>query len=175
MGAGGHELAYSEARKAQAIRSRDEFIDQLTEEITTRFPQQSHNLVNTFSILSLWGVPFMTTEDLSNYGNDELLKLLDHYGSNKTKNIGGKVTVIPSAVDPRRTKMEWSLFKNVVKAQHYPTDKLSTLLGCIVKFHSATFLNLLKLVQLALILPQQTADTECGFSAQNLTKTAHKN
>lgn len=29
--------------------------------------------------------------------------------------------------------------------------------------------------KLALILPQQTADTECGFSAQNLTKAAHKN
>ena len=34
---------------------------------------------------------------------------------------------------------------------------------------------MLKLVQLALTLPLQTADVERGFSAQNLTKTAHRN
>ena len=83
---------------------------------------------------------FVTTEDLSNYGNDQLLIfLLDHYGSNKTKD-GGKVTVIPAVVDPTRTKMEWSL----VKEQHYPTDKSSTLWGCSVKFHSETFPKFIK-------------------------------
>ena len=71
--------------------------------------------------------------------------------------------------------MEWSLLKDIVKEQHYPTEKLSTLWSCIVKFHADTFPNLLKLAQLALILPLQTADGERGFSAQNLTKTAHRN
>lgn len=42
-------------------------------------------------------------------------------------------------------------------------------------FHPDTFPNLLKLVQLALTLPLQTADVERGFRAQNLTKTAHRN
>ena len=37
------------------------------------------------------------------------------------------------------------------------------------------FQILLKLAQLALILPLQTADVEHGFSAQNLTKNAHRN
>lgn len=91
----------------------------------------------------------MTTEDLSNYGNDKLLKLLDHYGSNKTKDVGRKVTVIPAVVDTTRNKMEWSLFKNGAKEQHYLTGKSSTLWGCIVKFDSETFPNLLKLAQLA--------------------------
>ena len=71
--------------------------------------------------------------------------------------------------------MEWSLLKDVVKEQHYPTEKLSTLWSCIFKFHADTFPNLMKLAQLALILPMQTADVERRFSAQNLTKTSHRN
>ena len=69
--------------------------------------------------------------------------------------------------------MQWSLLKDV--EQHYPTEKLSTLWSCIAKFHADTFPNLLKLAQLALILPLQTADVERRISAQNLTKTAHRN
>ena len=72
-------------------------------------------------------------------------------------------------------KVQWSLLKNIVKGQHYPTEKLSMLWSCIVKFHADTFPNLVKLAQLALILPLQTADVERGFSAQNLTKTANRN
>ena len=33
----------------------------------------------------------------------------------------------------------------------------------------------MKLAQLALTLPMQTADVERRFSAQNLTKTSHRN
>ena len=115
----------------------------------------------------------MTAEDLSNYGNNKLLKLLNHYGSDKANVVSGRV--IPAVVDPMKTKMEWSLLKDVVKEQQYPTGKLSMLWSCIFKFHPDTFPNLLKLVQLALTLPIQTADVERGFSAQNLIKTAHRN
>ena len=113
----------------------------------------------------------MTAEDLSNYGNNKLLKLLNHYGSNKVIVVSGRV--IPAVVDPMKTKMEWSFLKDV-KQQQYPTGKLSMLWSCIFKFHPDTFPNLLKLVQLALTLPLQTADVERGFSAQNLIKTAHR-
>ena len=136
MGAGGHEISYSETRKAQAIKSRDAFIDNLTEQITARFPQESQDLVDAFAVLSLRGVSFMTAEDLSHYGNDKLLKLLDHYGSDKANVVSGRV--IPAVVDPTKTKMEWSLLKHVVKEQQYPTDKLSMLWRCIVKFHPET-------------------------------------
>ena len=62
MGAGGHEISYSETQKAQAIKSRDAFIDDLTEQITARFPQESQDLVDAFVILSLRGVSFKTAE-----------------------------------------------------------------------------------------------------------------
>ena len=163
MGAGGHEISYSETQKAQAIKSRDAFIDNLTEQITARFPQESQDLADAFAILSLRGVSFMTAEDLSHYGNNKLLKLLNHYGSDKANVVRRRV--IPAVVDPMKTKMEWSLLKDVVKEQQYPTGKLSMLWSCIFKFHPDTFPNLLKLVQLALTLPLQTADVERGFSA----------
>ena len=53
---GEHKISVSEAAKAQAIKSRDAFIDNLTEQITARFPQESQDLVDAFSILSLRGV-----------------------------------------------------------------------------------------------------------------------
>ena len=114
----------------------------------------------------------MTSEELSNYGNVQLLKLLNHFGQERSSERG---VIFPAVVNPTQAKVEWSLLKDVVKEQHYPTEKLSTLWSCIVKFHADTFPNLLKLAQLALILPLQTADVERGFSAQNLTKTAHRN
>lgn len=40
MSSGGHEISHSENQKAQAIKSGDAFIDNLTEQITARFPQQ---------------------------------------------------------------------------------------------------------------------------------------
>ena len=102
-------------KKAQAIKSRDAFIDKLTEQIATRFPQESQYLADAFAILSLRGVSFMTAEDLSHYGNNELLKLLNHYGSDKANVVRRRV--IPAVVDPMKTKMEWSLLKDVVKEQ----------------------------------------------------------
>ena len=169
---GEHKISVSEAAKAQAIKSRDAFIDNLTEQITARFPQESQDLVDAFSILSLRGVSFMTSEELSNYGNVQLLKLLNHFGQERSNERG---VIFPAVVNPTQAKVEWSLLKDVVKEQHYPTEKLSTLWSCIVKFHADTFPNLLKLAELAVILPLQTADVERGFSAQNLTKTAHRN
>jgi len=55
---GEHKMPVSEAAKAQAIKSRDAFIDNLTEQITTGFPQESQDL-DAFSILSLRGVSFI--------------------------------------------------------------------------------------------------------------------
>ena len=95
----------------------------------------------------------MTGEELSNFGNDHLLKLLNHFGSEKTNKSG---VIFPAVVDPTQAKVEWSLLKNIVKEQHYPTEKLSTLWSCVVKFHADTFPKLVKLAQLALILPLQT-------------------
>ena len=46
----------------------------------------------------------MTAEDLSHYGNNELLKLLNHYGSDKANVVRRRV--IPAVVDPMKTKIK---------------------------------------------------------------------
>lgn len=79
----------------------------------------------------------MTAEDLSNYGNNKLLKLLNHYGSDKANVVSGRV--IPAVVDPIKNKMEWSLLKDVVKEQQCPADKFSMLWSCIFFFSSRHF------------------------------------
>ena len=114
---GEHKISLFEAAKAQAIKSRDAFINNLTEQITARFPQESQNLVDAFSVLSLRGVSFMTGQELSNYGNDHLLKLLNHFGSEKTNESG---VIFPAVVDPTQAKVEWSLLKNIVKEATLP-------------------------------------------------------
>ena len=122
---GEHKISVSEAAKAQAIKSRDSFIDNLTEQIhvTARFPQESQDLVDAFSILSLRGVSFMTAEELSNYGNVQLLELLNHFGQERTNESG---LIVPAVVNPTQAKVEWSLLKDVVKEQYHPTEKLGT-------------------------------------------------
>ena len=42
------------------------FIDNLTEQTTARFPQESQDLVDAFSVLCLRGVSFITAGELSN-------------------------------------------------------------------------------------------------------------
>jgi len=85
---------------------------------------------------------------------------LNHFRP-ETKNGNG--VVIPAVVNPPEAKVEWSLLKYVAKEQHYPTERLSTLWSCIVKFYAETLPHLLKLAQLARTLPLQTAAVECGF------------
>lgn len=79
----------------------------------------------------------MTAEDLSNYGNNKLLKLLNHYGSDKANVVSGRV--IPAVVDPIKNKTEWSLLKDVVKEQQCPADKFSMLWSCIFFFIHTLF------------------------------------
>ena len=73
----------------------------------------------------------MTFEELSNYGNVQLLKLLNHFGQERSNESG---VTFPAVVNPTQANVECSLLKDVVKEQHYPTEKLSTLWSCIVTF-----------------------------------------
>ena len=65
--------------------------------------------------------------------------------------------------------------ENAVVAQHYPRDNMAALWQNIVKFHSDTFPNLLKLAPVALLLPVHTADVKRGFSSQNCILTPKRN
>ena len=70
---------------------------------------------------------------------------------------------------------KFAKLKPMVVAQHYPRDNMAALWQNIVKFHSDTFPNLLKLAQVAVLLPVHTADVERGFSSQNCILTPKRN
>lgn len=78
-------------------------------------------------------------------------------------------------IDAEKTKNEWGILKPLVIQQKYPTDKFHIMWGLIHKYHGTEFPNLMKIVELALIAPLQTADCERGFSCQNDIKTRDRN
>ena len=61
---------------------KGKFLDNILLNLQERFPIESTNVVNTFTIPSLCNVYFQPG-DLSTYGNEELETLLSYYGSAK--------------------------------------------------------------------------------------------
>jgi len=124
-------------------------------------------------------VSFLSSEDLTTWGNDQLDVLLDHYGSEKThrwkQGTEQKTTTTPALVDPEATRSEWQELKSVVRVQMYPRDSIFTLWRLISEFHRDMCPNLIKLASLAITCPVNTAGCERGFSVQNQTLTPSRN
>ena len=66
-------------------------------------------------------------------------------------------------------------FRKEDSAESYPRDSMKVLWKLLFDFHKEVLPNMIKLANLALIMPYQTADCERGFSAQNGIKTARRN
>ena len=143
-----------------------------------RFPQRE--LISAFGVLSMRPITFLGDEELSTWGCEQIVALIDHFGKeqvsvwededrNAVRETSGPI------IDAQATKQEWSLVKETVKAQMYPRDSTVALWKLISQFHSDTFPNLIKLAQICLVLPVHTCDVERGFSAQNLILTARRN
>ena len=172
----GHEITSS-----RASFSLDElcskFVDKLVENIKSRFPDTS--LLSSFGILSLRPLSFLSDEQLRVFGEDELDRLIAHYGEEPKhtwKEEGeNQISTSPPIINGDEARQEWALLKRIVKAQHYPRDSLWRLWALISKYHSEDFPNLLILAQLATMLAVHTAGCERGFSSQNLILTPHRN
>ena len=105
---------------------------------------------------------------------------MEHFGEERTfpwTSGDGEELVKTSSplVDSSAARKEFAELNPTVVAQHYPRDNMAALWQNIVKFHSDTFPNLLKLAQVALLLPVHTADVERGFSSQNCILTPKRN
>ena len=147
------------------------FVGKLQENIQTRFPQDQRSVMSAFSVLGMRPISFLSSEELSVWGNDKLQTLIDHFG----KELSHKESTSVPLLDPAAAKAEWSQIKPLVVDAAYPRDKLSTLWSIIHTYHKDMFPNLLKLAAVALVLPVHTADCERGFSNQNYLKTARRN
>lgn len=146
--------------------------------LSHRFPDTE--LLSAFGTLAMRPISFYTGDELKNWGTQELEKLLDHFGHEKeitwTDEDGNKYQKKSAPlIDSTASKKEWSSLKDTVVAQQYPRDSFACLWQLIARFHQESFPNLLKLAQIALLLPVHTADVERGFSSQNNILTPKRN
>ena len=158
-----------EVQQFETVKGK--FLDNILLNLQQRFPIESTDVVNAFTILSLRNVRFQTG-DLSTYGNEELETLLSFYGSAKKMQSGEVVLAI---VDAEKCRIEWNFTKELVVREHYPVGQIAKLWKLMATHHRDEVQNLIKLSQLALVLPTNTAGCERGFSAQNRIKNALRN
>ncbi|XP_021373041.1 zinc finger protein 862-like [Mizuhopecten yessoensis] len=150
---------------------RHEFVSALQDQVKARFPKDSTSVACSFDILGLRNLTFLSEEEQLSFGNEKIAVLCDHFGSEK------KILEVISSpkFDQKFLPAEWTLAKTVIKQERYPRDRMAQLWQLVHQHHAETFPNLLKLVQIAILMPYQTADCERGFSNQNNTKTSSRN
>ncbi|XP_074632698.1 zinc finger protein 862-like [Acropora palmata] len=137
--------------------ARVEFITKLTENLRKRFPASQSSIVSAFSVLD-----YKSSVSLSRVEREAKLGvLLDHYGQEK----GG----VKPLVDPNGCKLEYQLLEPLVKA-NYCGLSMRDLWAVISTKYNDQFPELIKLAQIATLIPVSTADSERGFSYQNRTK-----
>lgn len=152
---------------------RKEFVDSLINNINERFPPEHADISMCFEVLSMRPLSLLAPEEREDYGNEKIDKLLEHYGK-EAVNVGKTVTR-PALIDPVQCKQEWQLAKGIVMEQMYPRDSTRKLLQVLYTHHKESLPSLMKLAELALIMPYQTADCERGFSVQNHLKSDKRN
>ncbi|XP_077988181.1 zinc finger protein 862-like [Glandiceps talaboti] len=168
----GHYIKTTPNAVKRFANIRRDFIQNILDNLSERFPRQSTELINAFAVLAMRPLSFLSKDELTEYGNQEIGVLVNHFGEAKTR---GDDTVVDRIVDPACVMREWATAKELVLSQLYPRDKMAILWKLMYTYHRDQFPNLLKLAKIALILPIQTADCERGFSVQNKIKTNIRN
>lgn len=154
--------------KATHFKSiRAEFIQQVISQLHRRFPEHDTSVIRALAILGMKGITFVEKDKLLTHGKEEIQILCEKYGQQGSQCV--------PYVDEAKVKMEWEILKHLVIQQKYPTDNIYTLWKIIHTHHQDLVPNMLKLAELALIVPLQTADCERGFSTQNDIKTSDRN
>ena len=128
-------------------------------------------------------VPFPTDEAaLPEFGNNELKVLLNFYGKEAQAEFGGKTYTSPPFVDSEEMLSEWRVFKRAIAKQKKALMKKNqlskppTLQEIKMEMESCDgyadiFPEIVKLLNILLILPVRTASVQCSFSQMNLVKT----
>ena len=169
----GHTLQLGEnlsETSKEFSEAKASFCDNLSKNIESRFPKHCTDIGMAFHVFGLRPLSFLPGDDKKEFGQKEIDILVKHFGQDKTiDNVTSK-----AIVDEDLALHEWSLVKDIVLQQKYPLDSFATLWKIIHLYHSDTLPNLLKLANIALIMPYQTADCERGFSAQNNIKNARR-
>lgn len=110
-------------------------------------------------------------KDQEEFGNTESEELLKHFGEEKV--YKGKHH--PPVVSKAEVRQEWAWAKSIVRSLHYPVDQMKELWQLLATHHSDELPSLIKLAQIALLLPLHTADCKRAFSVQKLIPTKLRN
>ncbi|KAJ8300227.1 hypothetical protein KUTeg_021746 [Tegillarca granosa] len=126
---------------------RTDFISSLNNQMTARFPVESQNVADSFDVLGLRNLSFLSSTELESHGIEKIDKLCAYFGTEKTV----KGVSSPPIVESTNVLVEWSLAKNIIKREMYPRDRMHDLRKIMhTHHHKDTFPNLLKLAAIAL-------------------------
>ena len=164
-------MIFNTTSVSEAKQVRMDFCKSLKVKIESRFPKDERNLVNAFGVLAMKSISCLSADEVDQYGEEEIDALTSHYGTSKVTDKG----TLPPLIQPHETKIEWRLVKKLVVRERYVRVSTVNLWKTIEEFYGDSFPNLIKLAQLSLVLPLQTADVERSFSVQNQIKTAQRN
>ena len=78
-------------------------------------------------------------------------------------------------VNRQKCRIEWNFAKELIVREYYPVGHITELWKMLATHHSDEVRNFIKLCQVALVSPTNTAGCERGFSAQNRIKNALRN
>ena len=159
-----HQISLTKNKQTHLSNIRTEFITKVIEQIERRFPSNDLSVLSSLAILGMRGLSFVNKDKLSEHGCAEISMLCEAYGDEQS-----------SFIDQSAVKMDWEVLKSLVIQQKYPTDNIYMLWSIIHDNHKDLVTNILKIAELALIAPLQTADCERGFSTQNDIKTNDRN
>ena len=139
---------------------REKFLDNLTENLSNRFPHDGLNLLECFDRIFN---PKRYPEDQVNlyaYGNDQLNKLCDHYSS---------------LLDVHKCKGQFLPFKHLVKSHRADYEDFDSFIQLLLAEYSNIYPDFALLASIALVIPVSSAPCERGFSQQNILKSKLRN
>ena len=120
---------------------------------------------------------FLTEEQRATWGNEDMEKIVEFYGSQQTHTDvdTGEITVSEAIIDKKLCLEEWKSIKTTAVAEQYPRDNLLNLWKLIYMYHREDIPNLMRVVTIAILHPIHTADVERTFSCQNMITTPLRN
>ena len=155
------------------------YIDVSVSNINSRFSDSAVNLLVSSSIFN--PVSFPTDEAaLPEFDNSELKVLLNFYGKEAQAEFGDKTYTSPPLVDSEEILSEWRVFKRGFAKQKKalmkenqlskpPTLQEIKMESC--DGYADIFPEIIKLLNILLVLPVGTASVERSFSQMKLVKT----
>ena len=82
-----HMVKVSASQISTMQKVKADFVEALESNFQKRFPKESMDIVSAFELFALRSLSFVPREEINDYDNDKLEKLIEHYGK-KTQNRG---------------------------------------------------------------------------------------